>query len=339
MSKPSNNDSLPKAAKNSTEKRLAQDWMVSNIPIAHPGDALSHVEASLHHRAKDYDSINYIYITDEEGVLKGVFTIKELFDRPNTTKVSDVMTKDPVAVFLKTHQERAAQTALIHGIKAVPVVDRSRRLLGAIPSDNILAILRQEETRDVLQFAGVQSDRIDISKMNARGLFLRRVPWLVIGLVGGIGAAMVIELFEATIELHVLIAAFIPAVVYIADAVGTQAQTLFIRSMAIEQKLDYAKYLFRESRVALLLASTLGLLGGSFVFIRWQETNISIIITISFFIAILLATAVAIFLPWLFTKLERDPAIASGPFASVLRDLTTLIIYFSIAEFILLNMN
>lgn len=312
--------------------------MVSAIPIAHPSDTLSQVEARLHHRASQYDSINYVYVTDESGILKGVFSIKEIFDQPNTKKVSQIMVKDPVAVFLKTHQERAALTALAHGIKAVPVVDKQRRLLGAIPSDNILAILRQEETRDVLQLAGVQSDRIDISSLNARSLFLRRIPWLIIGLFGGVGAAMIIELFENTIELHVLVAAFIPAVVYIADAVGTQTQTLFIRSMALNKKLSLVQYVFRETKVGLLLASALGFLGGAFVFFQWNSLDVGIIIAVSFFIAILIAIAVAMFLPWLFTKLKRDPAIASGPFASVLRDLTTLIIYFSIAEFVLIQM-
>lgn len=335
MSNPSKNNSAEPSKKSDKQKSLAQDWMVSAIPVAHPDETLAHVEASLHHKAKQYDSISYIYVTDENGLLRGVFSIKELFDKPNTQKVSDVMKTDPVAVFLKTQQERAALTALTHGIKAVPVVDKQRRLLGVIPSDNVLAILRQEETRDVLQLAGVKSDRIDISSLSARSLFLRRVPWLIIGLVGGIGAAMIIELFETTIELHVLIAAFIPAVVYIADAVGTQTQTLFIRSMAVEQKFSLSKYVLRESRIGLLLATSLGALGGLFVCLRWRENAIGLIIASSFFFAILIAVAVAMFLPWIFTKLKKDPAVASGPFASVLRDLTTLIIYFTIAEAIL----
>ncbi len=336
MSKPSSNNSQNRIPiKN---RSLAQDWLVTNVPVAHPSDTVAKVAARLHRHANEFDSISYIYVTNESGILKGVFSLKELFDKPGGTKVSSITIKDPVAVFLKTQQEHAAITALRHSIKAVPVVDKQRKLLGIIPSDSILAILRQEETRDALQSVGVHSDRTDISSLSAFNLFSRRIPWLIIGLAGGVGAAMIIELFESTIELHVLIAAFIPAVVYIADAVGTQTQTLFIRSMAIDEKLDLFKYIFRETKVGALLAIALGLLGGIFVGIRWQEPAIGIIIASSFFIAILIAIIVAMFLPWLFTKLKKDPAMASGPFASVLRDLTTLTIYFTIAEFVLLKM-
>ena len=312
--------------------------MVSAIPTTHAKNTLGQVTAELNINAKLFDSINYVYVTDEAGTLKGVFSIKKLFDNSTSTKVSDVMIREPVAVFLKTHQNHLVRTALKHRIKAVPVVDKQRRLLGVVPSDNILSIIKQEQTRNVLRLVGVHSDRTDISVLSARSLFLRRIPWLIIGLVGGVGAAMIIELFETTIELHILIAAFIPAVVYIADAVGTQTQTLFIRSMALDEKLDLMRYLFREANVGLLLATALGIIGGIFVSLRWHDPAIGLIISMSFFIAIIIAVVVAMFLPWLFTKLKKDPAMASGPFASVLRDLTTLTIYFTIAEFVLLKM-
>jgi magnesium transporter len=336
MSNHSNKDSRSEAVISGAKmKRLAQDRMVTDIPVAHPDHSLGQVELALHRNIKKLESINYIYVTDEVGHLQGVFSIKELFEHPKETKVRDVMEENPVAIFLKSHQERAAITAITHSIKSVPVVDRERRLLGVIPFDEIVKILNEENTKDVLQSVGVRSDNINIAGFSAYTLYVRRLPWLVVGLLGGVGAAMIIELFEATIELHVLIAAFIPAVVYIADAVGTQTQTLFIRSMAIEQKFNLARYAFRESRIGLMLAGSLSLLAGIFVYLRWQDSNIGIIVILSFFIAIIIAILVAMLLPLLFTKLKKDPAVASGPFASVLRDLTTLVVYFSIAEYIL----
>ena len=122
---------------------------------------------------------------------------------------------------------------------------------------------------------------------------------------------------------------------YIADAVGTQTQTVFIRSMAIDHHLDLKKYLFREIKIALLLALVLGILGSIISFFWLKSLLVGAILGFSIFATAIMAAAIAMLLPWLFLKSNFDPAIASGPFATIIRDILSLLIYFGIATFML----
>ncbi|KAA0205616.1 magnesium transporter [Candidatus Uhrbacteria bacterium] len=321
-----------------TRPRIAQEHIVGAIPTAKADETIGHVEARLIGESKSLETINYVYVIKDDGTLTGVFSIKELFRQPKSAHVKDVMKQDVVTVYPKTKQARVAQLAIKHSIKAVPVVDKQHHLLGVVPSDAIFHILQEEHTADFLRMAGVQTlhaDGMELSTIPIASLFWRRFPWLIVGLLGGMGAAFVVEYFERASVADILIVAFIPAVVYIADAVGSQTQTIFIRALALEEKLDLQRYAWREARVGFLLASALGLTAGGLVFLRWQTGAIGLVIATSFFVTILIAMTIALFLPWLFRRLKWDPAIASGPFATVIRDITTLVLYFMIAERIL----
>lgn len=318
--------------------RIAQEHIVSAVPIAKPDETIGHVEARLIGESKSLETINYVYVVQDDGTLVGVFSIKELFRQPKTAHVRDIMKREPLTVYPKTNQARVARLAIKHSIKAVPVVDKQQHLLGVVPSDAIFHILEQEHTTNFLRLAGVHSphmDGMELSRIPIASLFWRRFPWLIVGLLGGMGAAFVVEYFERASASEVLIIAFIPAVVYIADAVGSQTQTIFIRALALEEKLNVRLYAWREARVGMLLALSLGLIAGSLVFLRWQAGAVGLVIATSFFVTILIAMTIALLLPLLFRKLKWDPAVASGPFATVIRDITTLVIYFTIAERIL----
>ena len=211
-------------------------------------------------------------------------------------------------------------------------------MLGVIPSDVILNILHNENIEDVLRFAGVnklKDPAVSIIKASAAIHFRKRLPWLILGLFGGIVAALVIGFFEEALRVHLALAAFIPAVVYMADAVGSQTQIIFVRSLALNHKLNLKKYIWREARVNLFLALVLGVIISIVSLLWWKSSLLGIILGVSIFLTILTAMAVAIFLPWLFSKFKYDPAIASGPFATVIRDILSLLIYFGIAQVML----
>ncbi len=312
--------------------------MERNVLIVHPHETIGHIESRLLIEAKMLETIVYIYVADDKDVLLGVFSIKELFRQPKDARAIDIMNREIVTVHPGTHQERVALMALAHGLKAVPVVDHQGKLLGIVPSEVIFQILHEEHTRDLLRFAGIHYPHTDgkllLDPTPWTG-FLRRIPWLIIGLIGGVGAAAIVEAFELTINQHVLLAAFIPAIVYMADAVGTQSQTLFIRTLAISRKFDLRTYVARESMIGLCIAVVLGAIIGTLVATIWGAPLIAVILAISFFVTILLAMIVAILLPWIFERSQLDPAIASGPFATVIRDVLTLVLYFTIANVLL----
>lgn len=314
-------------------KESAGSILVENIPIVHTNTSVAAIFDALYQHNTAYNSINYIYVCDDTNILQGVISLRELFAQEKTVLAKDIMVTKPTAVSAKTDQEIVALVSLQHNIKAVPVIDTAGRLLGAVTSDTIIDVLHNESVEDALRMTGTR--RFDnpaksILTAGAWQHFRKRLPWLIVGLLGGIFAASVVQYFEHTLKEHLLLAAFIPAVVYMADAVGTQAQILFIRSLALSRSLDMRFYIIRELGIGILLAATLGILAFTLVS-AWVGIQFGTIFAISIILTILVAMTVAITLPWLLQKMKFDPAIASGPFATVVRDIASILIYFGTA--------
>ncbi len=309
--------------------------MTVNIPIADTEATIADIEKMLFEKIKEFETINYIYLIDKNRKLGGVISIKDVFRFPKTSLAARAMIRGLVTARAHTDQERVALLALRHNLKAIPLVDKENHFLGVVPSDVILNILHNENMEDVLRFAGVgklKDPAVDIIKASAAVHFRKRLPWLILGLLGGIVAAFIVGFFEDALRAQLILAAFIPAVVYMADAVGAQTQIIFIRSLALDHNLDFKKYIGREVKVNLALALVLGITISAISLLWWQSGLLGTILGISIFVTVLAAMAVAIFLPWLFSKIKYDPAIASGPFATVIRDILSLLIYFSIAQ-------
>ncbi len=326
---------MPEAyPKNSAGRKMISKELVPTIsPNKNLGDALK----LLQDKAGQFETINYFYVIDEGGKLFGIFSIKKIFQESCETKVSDIAIKDKdiVASYQHTRSEKVALLALKNNLKAIPVVDKENHLLGVVPSDAILETLHNENVEDALLSAGIYKFKDPaISIIHAPALlhFKKRLPWLILGLIGGTIAAFIVDAFTETLKIQLMLAAFIPSIVYIADAVGAQTQTLYIRSLAIDHKLDFKKYILREIKVGLSLALVLAIIMSA-VSLLWHKLFlVSFILGLSFFATIVIAVTVAIALPSLFLKLKLDPAITSGPFATIVRDISSLLIYFLIAS-------
>lgn len=317
---------------------MAGRLMTSKVPIISKDATVSDVEKLLLKKTDEFETINYIYLTDQYQRLKGVISIKELFRSPKEAKVSRLIIKDIASVRTHTDQEKVALLALKHNLKAVPVVDKDDRLLGVVPSDTILKILNTENIEDALHMVGagkLENPAVSIIKAPALLHFKKRLPWLVLGLIGGIIAAFIVGFFERSLEEQIALAAFIPAIVYMADAVGAQVQTIFIRSLALQKSLDLKKYLWREVRVNIFLSLVLGGLIFLFSFLWLASLPLSFVLGFSVFLTVLSAMVIALGLPLFLQKIRFDPAVASGPFATVLRDIISLLIYFGIAAWLL----
>jgi len=310
--------------------------MVANVPTARPGERISDVKKMLFEEMKELETINYIYVIDKERKLVGIFSIKEVFRKPEETRVSEVMQTEIIKAHPYTDQERVAILALTHNLKSIPVVDKDSHFLGVVPSDIILNILHSENVEDFLKSAGIHSPLAKTLRGSPVFLAKARTPWLILGLFGGIFAAEIVEFFETTLKAHFILAAFIPLIVYMSGAVGAQTETLFIRSLALNTQFGVKKYLFRDIKVGFLMALVLGTLL-SFLSIFWLNSPyyIGLILGVSLFLAILMAILIGIFIPFLLQKLKRDPAIGSGPFGTIIRDILSLIIYFSVASLML----
>jgi magnesium transporter len=317
-------------------KDSAGRLMTAAVPTVARTATVSEVESLLRSSVQAFDTINYVYIISDTQELIGVVSIQELFRMKGYEKLDSYCGRTLVTVRPHTDQERVAQLALKHNIKAVPVISKEHIFMGVVPSDKILETLNHEHTEDVLRFAGVrhkhQGQVSEILLANSPLTHVRmRLPWLVLGLLGGVAAAWVIGMFEEILAAELMLAAFIPAIVYMADAVGSQTQMLFVRALSVDHTLKLGSYLLRESIVNALLGLALAALifisslffAGSFM--------ISLILAVSIFLTVVGTVLVAVLLPWFFYVRGHDPAIASGPLATVVRDILSLIIYLSVA--------
>jgi len=308
------------------------------IPVVSKEAHIGFIENLLLKEIRNFENINYIYVVDERNHLKGVLSIKELFRVPKDISVTSIMNSNPITVRPGTDRERVALLAIKHNIKNIPVVDKDGIFLGIVPSDVILNVLHQEGIEDVLSSAGIlkhdSARDFIIAKTSVH--FKKRLPWLIVGLFGGFVAAFVVGFFEDILSKMIILAAFIPSVVYMADAVGSQTQTIFIRSLFLDHKMVLKDYVKREISVSALLAVFLSILAAGLTFWWWKEGVVALIIGISFFATIATSALSGVLLPLLFYKLKVDPAIASGPFSTVLRDILSILIYFTVA-FTVLN--
>ncbi|MEK7636602.1 MAG: magnesium transporter [Patescibacteria group bacterium] len=318
--------------------KIAGKKSVTNVPTATLDARVADIKREIISHAVDFETINYIYILDYEKHLRGVMSLRDLFRFADEKKVAEVMVRNVVSVHSGTHQERVAILAIQHNIKAIPVVDKENHFLGVVPSDVILAILHEENVEDALRFTGIGlfADPLkSLTHASAWSHFIKRLPWLCIGLLGGIIVAVFIKNFESVLETEILLAAFIPMIVYLADAVGGQTQMIFIRSLAFSSSISLTRNLSRE----LIIGTLIGFLFSITIFaisLFWlRSLVIGLILSISVFFTIFIAVVVAIFLPWYFLKRGADPAIAAGPLATVIRDILSIIIYFGIASALL----
>lgn len=318
----------------------AKIHMVTRVCRAVAKETVAEVLARLQDHKALFDTVDYVYVLDNNGVLQGVVSIKELLNAHDTDMIGDLMTKNLAMAHLATHQETVANMALKYNIKAVPVVDEGRHFLGVVPSDAIINVLQWEHSEDLMKLSGVRGKGRYFKDLLRAGVFKMsrlRIPSLLVGLVGGLLATLIVKFFEGALEEHLVLAFFIPLIVYINNAVGTQTQTLFVRTLALEalEKTLLRKYVFRELMIGFMIGTViaLGILG-----IAWfwfKEPVVAFTIGLSILIGSTVATILGMAVPYLLYTMKKDPAISGGPFATILQDILSLVIYFSVAAVIL----
>lgn len=300
-------------------------------------ETVGNVKNILVNCAKDLEIIDYIYIIDNTGILKGVVSIRELLQSDADIQIDKMIKRKPITVNYFTDQERIIYLVLDHELKAIPVVNNENHLVGVVPYRAIINIFHNEFREDILKSGGIHHHIKEIEDITtpAKRLIKARLPSLIIGLFGGLLAAYVVRGFEDILSSYLTLAAFIPVIVYLSDAVGTQSQTLIVRMIALEPNFSFRNYMSREIKIGSILGITLGVILFTVVFIGWLSITIGVIIGISIFFSMLFQAFVSTSLSILLTKFRIDPAISSGPITTIMSDITTLVIYFSIATLFL----
>ncbi len=319
--------------------KSAGRMMTLHVPIVEPTDTISEVIEAIQKNHEDLETINYIYVVHDRELV-GVCSIKDVFRFPKSELMKNVMKKDRlITTRPNTSVVYVSQKALKHNLKAIPVIDKERTFLGVVSSDTIKTIIHDEYLKMFKHFTGITHAQEESygSILDTPLLisFARRIPWLLIGLLGGIFLAHVVGLFEETLSQNLILAAFIPVIAYVSNAVGIQVQMLFIRDLAMSESLPLRKYGIRQLGVSFLIACTLALgLLASGVF-RWAEMHILQVIAIAIMITAMTASVFALIIPYTLKKLKYDPGVASGPFSTIIQDISSVVIYFLVASALL----
>jgi len=318
-------------------KNCVIDHLLIQVPTAVKEDKVSKVLEMIR-RKKGWDTINYIYILNGAEELVGVVSIKELLRAKDSTLMKEIMTRRPTGVSASAKQERAVVEAIHYNIKAVPILKAgTREFLGVVGTDKILNILHHEHVEDLLRFSGISKKHptVDTSKFHPFKLVRLRLPWLLLGLVGGMIAAFLVSQFEPILQKELALVFFMPVVVYIGNAVSTQTQALLIRLLS-SRRVRAKTFLKKELLVSLFLSLIAAIVISTFAGVWLQSVKITLIIGLAIIASTLAAVTIGITIPSVLYAAKKDPALGSGPFATAIQDISTLLIYFLIASLVLL---
>jgi magnesium transporter len=277
-------------------------------------------------------AVELVCVTRASGELVGAVPVARLFSLEAAALLEDVVERKFPRAGVDDDQEVAASLALHHGVDALPVVDEAGRLLGVMPSQALLHVLRREHVEDLHRLAGIRRESSqarhaieDPPLRRAR----HRLPWLFVGLAGGALATLVMAGFETTLRETVAVAFFIPALVYIADAIGTQSEAIAVRGLSLARG-GIGHLLAGELRTGMLIGLALGLTAYFPILIAFGDARLAAAVSISIFVAGSIASAIGLGLPWLFARKGLDPAYGSGPVATVIQDILSIVVYFAV---------
>lgn len=301
----------------------------TNVPLTEPDRQVGEVRRML--AGRRYDTASHIVVRDGHRFV-GILRVEDLFAASEDSRVKDIMDADPPTVGPGIDQEVAAWQAVRRGESALAVVDSGGRFLGVIPPDRLLAVLLAEHEEDLSRLGGILKST-SIARTGSEEpigrRFRHRLPWLLLGLAGALLAADLVASFASALERNITLAFFIPAIVYLADAVGTQTETVIVRGLSVGVRMR--QMATRELLTGIAIGLVIGVVAGLLVWVRWSDPAVAIGVMTTVIAACTTATLTAIALPALFDALGRDPAFASGPLATAIQDLLSIFIYFTIA--------
>jgi magnesium transporter len=247
------------------------------------------------------------------------------------------MQRNPPSVRADLDREGAASVAIREELVAVPVVDNAGRFLGVFPPRAIMGVLREEHLEDLHHMAGIWH-HTDAARQALEAPPIRRaryrLPWLVVGLAGSLIATTLVAQFERVLQAQIAVAFFIPAIVYLADAVGTQSEAVAIRGLSLTDA-GIGRILLGEIGAGLSIGLILALLAGAFTVVAFDEPRLALAVGTSLLAACTIASSLGLCLPWVFSRVGWDPAHASGPIGTIVQDVLSLAIYFGAASVML----
>lgn len=292
---------------------------------------------TLRETAPSAETIYYVYVVDKEEKLQGVITLRELIVSKPNILVKDIMIDNIISVNVMTDQEEVARVFSKYDFLAVPVVDDDDKLLGIITVDDIIDVIEEEATEDIMKLAGTSETEDELEEEKVfLSIWLSikaRLPWLIITIFGGLLSANVVDGYTEALSKNATITLFMPLLAGMGGNVGTQSSTVTVRSIAMGhiQGNEVFKTLFQEIMIGMCVGLICSGMVATISFIWKADMMLSAIVGVSMWANIVTAASIGTIVPLVFKRIGVDPAIASAPFITTTIDITGLTIYFTLA--------
>jgi magnesium transporter len=285
-------------------------------------------------QAQEVTRVHSIYVVDKEDKLVGRLSLKDLIVAKSDQKIADISKAKVDAVNVNEDDETVARIMVKYDLEAIPVVDDNNVLLGRITIDDIVDLLKEEADKDYQMAAGLTQD-VD-SDDSIFELTKARLPWLFLGLIGGVGAFIIMEGFQDVFSKYASLFFFTPLIAAMAGNVGVQSSAIIVQGLANDDvKGSINSRLLKEMLLAALNGVILALFLFLFVWVYEGKTDLALAISVSLVVVIVIAGLIGTFVPLFLNKRGVDPAIATGPFITTSNDIFGILIYFMIAKMIL----
>jgi len=293
---------------------------------------------TLHYLQKetpDVDNAYYIYVVDENALLKGVISLRDIVINSFNVKISDIMNDNAMSIPVDMDKEEVGHIFEKYGYLTMPVVNEYMQILGIVTSDDVMEILSDEHTEDLYRLAGIKEDEKVTGSL--KSAVSSRLPWLFVNLLTAILAAATVSLFEGTIQKVVALATFMPIVAGMGGNAGTQTLTIIIRSIALGEVTakNSLKILLKEFGVGLFTGIAMGV-AVAFLGYLWEKNIVfGVVIGLSMVLNMVAATISGFAVPVILRKLNIDPALASAVFVTTVTDVLGFFFFLGLATLFL----
>ena len=282
-------------------------------------------------QAEEMDEIYNVYVVDNDNRLKGVFPLKKMITHPSISKIKHVMFEDPISVKTDTPLDEVAFDFEKYNLVAMPVVDSIGRLVGRITVDDVMDTVREQSERDYQLASGLSGDvETDDSMLTQTKA---RLPWLLIGIVGGIANSVILGNFEDGFATNPAMALFIPLIAGTGGNVGVQSAAIIVQGLAngsLDIK-DASKQIGKEIGASLINAIVISMLVFFYNCFRLSPIDpTTIAVSVSLFAVVIFASVLGTLIPLILEKLKIDPALATGPFVTITNDIIGVVIYMAV---------
>jgi magnesium transporter len=310
-------------------QETAARHLVARVPTASTAETADAVRTRL--AGGEYDAMDAVYLVDEARRLLGLVRLPRLFAAAPGAWLAGLMEEVP-AVQPHEDQERVATLAIRARLAAVPVVSADRVLLGVVPAETLIDILRREHIEDMQRFVGIRAaNHQAVHALTASPLIRarERLPWLLVGLAGSMIATAIMARFEATLAAQLAVAFFVPGIVYLADAIGTQSEAIAVRGLSFNNT-SVAALVAGELVTGMLIGLVLGSLAWPVVWLAFADAHLATAVAVAIVAAGSAATTIGLVFPWILSRFGIDPALGSGPVATIVQDVLSLLVYFAL---------